>query len=200
MAYGINHSLTGHFLVSVPENPSIQDNTLLVSDNTFSLNKISNNQTIKMKIYIIATTAALLLLAEPLEVFGNACQKFYATGDPEITGQEPGTQPAQLECEDFAGDPGLHAVVYGCNSINQNVTELPARVIRLSFNRICRAQISEFATFTCYDMQNTTTFEAFEQEIVESGFTMCQEGDRHQQREYCIHYFSFEGIHDQSEN
>jgi hypothetical protein len=140
-------------------------------------------------------TAGILLLYIPIKVLGTACQTYYTEdGDPSITGKEAGTPQADLVCEDFEDTNGdLHAVVFGCSTVNQEVpqSDLPPRVVTTSFTQVCRANVGEFTTFTCYDMAPETSFAAFQQEADGLNLYVCEESDKRDSRE-CSNWLKIE--------
>lgn len=126
-------------------------------------------------------------LCNPLEIQGTGtCENFYKTGDPSITGYDT-ANPAPLNCQSFTGAPDLHAVVYGCNSVNQHVMPSaypPQTIASQSFTRKCTASIAEYTNFTCYDMDSNTNFTQFRADVAASSISKCQSGDKFQNPMY----------------
>ena len=99
---------------------------------------------------LFATIGPLLFLPHGVV---SICDELYSAAYNAST-------PAPLECEPFAGEPTLHAIVYGCNSVNQDV-EAPAGIVSQSFTQKCVAAVADETTWTCYEMAPDTDYSAF---------------------------------------
>lgn len=101
----------------------------------------------------LAATPFFFFLAWVQQAQAAICSDKYLESYPSATA-------ASLVCEGFPGDPNLHAIVYGCISVNQD-TELPDGVISQSFNRKCIADVGDDTTFTCHELALETDYTAF---------------------------------------
>ena len=102
-----------------------------------------------------ATTAFLIFLLPYWIQQAQAaiCSDTYLESYPSATAES-------LVCEEFPGDPSLHAIVYGCISVNQD-TELPDGLVSQSFNRKCIADVGDDTTFICHELALDTDYSAF---------------------------------------
>jgi hypothetical protein len=87
--------------------------------------------------FSIANIVVLCLFAQKASA---VCEEKYAADF--ASARDP-----PLQCSPFEGNSTLYAVVYGCNTPNQ---EAEANVVAQSFTQICTAQATSGTNFTCY--------------------------------------------------
>ncbi|CAB9508566.1 expressed unknown protein [Seminavis robusta] len=81
-----------------------------------------------------------------------------------------------LTCGPFAGDPTLHAIVYGCKNLNQGDTPETGSTVQ-TFTQICTAEIASDTNYTCYELAADTDYTAFEAAVAANDVSSCSGED-----------------------
>jgi hypothetical protein len=117
-----------------------RNNTTIARKESLRISPFQQTPSTMTSCYIhfsIATLAVLSLFAQKASA---VCEEKYAADF--ASARDP-----PVQCSPFEGSPTLYAVVYGCNSPNQ---EEEANIVSQSFTQICTAQTTTGTNFTCY--------------------------------------------------
>lgn len=113
---------------------------------------------------------SLQLVLSPTAL-ATICEDLYAAGGYDPSGSIP------LNCAPFEGSETLHAIIFGCNSLNQDAPIPADGTVVQSFSQKCTAAIAEDTTYTCYEMAADTDYSTFEAAINSASIT-CSADDQ----------------------